>query len=446
MGPKKHNLPKNFKKQIDPEALDIVHRLQRAGFESYLVGGCVRDIIFQKKPKDFDIATRATPQQVKAVVKRAFIIGKRFRIVVAKRPCPPLGHKESQGLFPTLLQRPLEKEYQITTFRRAPVEVQGQINENVFGDPNEDASRRDFTINGLFLNPFSGEILDYVGGLQDLKDRKLRIIGEPLSRFQEDPVRILRAFRFLHRAELKWERGTFQSLEKALPSLEFAKKERVREEILKIFREGQSQLVLKDFHRLKVWKYLNKFFADALAEEASYEPYIEKMAKSASEEPWLDPQNPAPLFFLLLYPLIMGTQKIAPVLMNGILDTFKVSKKEREDLERIQGFLFRLAREENAEGILRKYLAPNPRHAQHQIQCFYVLKILAMLGEPPYKDLWKQAEKAWKEHMPHLEEVRQSLHSNPRHGSGASGRSSPRRRSRRARPPSSTPTSGTPVS
>lgn len=429
-GPKTHRLPKNFKKQIDPEALDILQRLQRAGFESYLVGGCVRDLFLQDKPKDFDIATRATPQQVKAVVKRSFIIGKRFRIVVAKRPFHKASNPEVDSLFPPLLKRVQEKEYQITTFRRAPVEVQGQINENVFGNPDEDATRRDFTINGLFLNPFSGEIVDYVGGLEDLQNRKLRMIGDPLERFQEDPVRILRALRFLHRANLKWDRPTQQALEKALPSLEFAKKERVREEILKIFREGQSAAVLKDFHKHNVWKYLNTFFAEALQQYGPYENYLEKLGKVLAEEPWRDSQNPAPLFFLIFAPMLLGKHRVSGPFLNEIQDTFKVSKKEREDIMRIQIFLNRLAREDKTDQLLRRYLAPNPRFAPHQIQCFYVLKILGELKEGPFTQLWSQAEEAYKQHLPFIKNLKESNYSSD------SARSSSRRRGRRSRPPS----------
>lgn len=435
---RKNGLPHDYKKRVDKEALHIVEQLDRAGFETYLVGGCVRDILLKKVPKDFDIATRATPQQVKAVIRRSFIIGKRFRIVVAKRPhkaedpCPP------GELFPSFHTRPPEKEFQITTFRRAPTMVQGVLNENVFGEPKDDALRRDFTINGLFLDITKDKIVDYIGGLDDLEKKRLRMIGHPLERFKEDPIRILRALRFAARADLKFETHTNSALHKSVPHLADAKKERIREEIVKSYREGNPQKVFARFHELGIWKYCAPSLDLALKKYPGAEKAIEKVAAVISHTPWKDPHNPSPLFYLLLYPFVSQERQLHS--LGLIADELKISRKEREDMDRIHHFLTKLQKEGSVKQSAR-VLTENPKQLNHQIQAFYTLKVLAGASLDAYPKLWAQWEKPWLKHLEFIRSVHRSTATRERSTFQTISRSRRRRRPRlRGDAPTGTPT------
>jgi len=421
---KKLALPRDLMKRVDADAIEILGQLQRAGFESYLVGGCVRDILIGKIPKDFDMATRATPQQVKAIVKRSFIIGKRFRIVVAKRN---VSRSEAQHLlkndFPTVNKRPPEKEFQITTFRRAPVVVLGAVNENVFGNPEEDAYRRDFTVNGLFLDPFSAKIVDFVGGLADLEKKTLRIIGDPKIRFEEDPIRILRALRFVARTELQLEAATEKALIACIPTLKTAKKERLREEILKALKEGSAPKFFDLMSEYKIWALLSPHFHEAVWSVERHRRLLLKLSEASSKQPWQDSLQAGPLFFVLLAPLLFENMhahiKETRGSMKILQEDFKLSKKEIEDLERIVGFLKKVDKDLSHGGSSAKdhrLFFDNPRFLNLQSQCFYVLKICADAGLDSAKKAWKELEDPWREHVQSvaLRAVRQARR--PSHG------------------------------
>src|SRR4051794_8159775 len=180
--------------RVDPDAQKVVRRLTRHGFEAYLVGGGVRDLLLDRRPKDFDIATDARPEDVRSLFRNSRIIGRRFRLV----------HVLFGG----------GKVIEVATFRRTPtldvdpLEANGSAvadvdllirSDNAFGEAHEDAVRRDFTINALFYDLERGQILDWVGGMRDIERRVVRTIGDPETRFREDPVRILRAIKFAAR-------------------------------------------------------------------------------------------------------------------------------------------------------------------------------------------------------------------------------------------------------
>jgi poly(A) polymerase len=174
----KHAMSRNL---IERSVLDIMGRLRRSGFQVYLVGGCVRDILLGKKPKDFDIVTNARPQQIKRLFRRCFLIGRRFRLAHVY-----ISH---------------DRFVEVATFRAAvdPEQAAGEgrfAANNVYGTIEEDALRRDFTVNGLYYNSADGSIVDYGGGLDDLKKKTIRSVGDPMVRYREDPVRIIRAARF----------------------------------------------------------------------------------------------------------------------------------------------------------------------------------------------------------------------------------------------------------
>ncbi len=182
LGRSEHSISR---RHIDPDALRILFRLHRLGFTAYLTGGAVRDMLLGKEPKDFDIATDARPGQVKKYFANAFIIGRRFR----------LAHIHFRG----------GKIIEVATFRRDPgpdaldQPVPGTAPQLAFGTPAEDAWRRDITVNALFYDPVSATLIDYVGGLADLRTQRIRVIGNAGERFREDPVRIWRVIRYASR-------------------------------------------------------------------------------------------------------------------------------------------------------------------------------------------------------------------------------------------------------
>jgi poly(A) polymerase len=208
---------------IDADAAKVIRRLVRNGFEAYLVGGCVRDLLVGRKPKDFDVATSATPSEIRDIFRNCRIIGRRFRL--------------AHVFFgPKIIET--------ATFRANPREVLGDDlpegeepaellirHDNVFGTAEEDARRRDFTINGLFYDLGPGQVIDYVDGMTDLSRRSVRTIGDPDIRFREDPVRILRAIKFA--ARLGFDIEDREEIGKSAPP-------RVLEEIFRLLRGGAS--------------------------------------------------------------------------------------------------------------------------------------------------------------------------------------------------------------
>lgn len=431
-------IPADRRKLIDPEALHIVKRLQDAGFESYLVGGCVRDLLLGIHPKDFDIATAASPQQVKSLINRSFIIGKRFRIVVAKR-WPKGYHKKpySSFDFDLPLQRPKEHEYQVTTFRRAPVNVNGIINENVFGSAKEDAQRRDFTLNALFLDPSSGKIVDFVDGIPDLNSRRLRVIGDPWVRFKEDPIRLLRALRFMMRAGLHMTKDTQKAFEESLPYLADAKKERIREELLKIFKEGSCQKTFKEFQKNNVWRLLNKPLYDHFSKTPAHEEKFLKICGAIDRCPWKHSLDSSPLFGLMLLPLVYNDGQIPrldsrewPPHLVHIADELKISKKEREDLSFGLNFLDKILKDPEAKNP-SKLLFANNKKPELLIRHFYMLKICADAEIASYGKVWKN----WSKHWQTFHDKELLSYMNQKVYSGKNRQPSPRRRRRMSSPP-----------
>src|SRR5918994_309968 len=171
------------RRQIDPDALKVLYRLHEHNYVAYLVGGSVRDLLLDRRPKDFDIGTSAHPHQVKKLFRNCWIIGRRFRLAHVK-----FGAKTIE--VATFRRNVRADESDTGPDAQADLLVQ---RDNAYGTPEEDAFRRDFTVNALFYDSSDRSIIDYVGGLQDLETRVIRSIGDPVERFQEDPVRMLRA-------------------------------------------------------------------------------------------------------------------------------------------------------------------------------------------------------------------------------------------------------------
>lgn len=232
------------RKHINEHSLKVLYRLRNNGFKAYLVGGGVRDLLLNRRPKDFDVATDATPSQVRKLFRNCFLVGRRFRLAHIR----------------------FAENYivEVATFRRQPrpEELPDDpaehffFTENVFGTPREDAFRRDFSINGLFYNIDDFSVIDHVGGLQDLEARRLRVIGDPLVRFTEDPVRMLRALEFAARLGFSLDEGIREAIYLRGPLIAEAAPARIREEVMELFRHAVAGPVFREAQAMGLLSHL----------------------------------------------------------------------------------------------------------------------------------------------------------------------------------------------
>jgi poly(A) polymerase len=272
--PQQHPIRKN---QIDDDARKIVYRLQRAGFKAYIVGGGVRDLLLGKTPKDFDISTDATPREIKALFRNCRIIGRRFK----------LAHIYfSHG-----------KAFEVSTFRDLvePVEPsEGDLSaitpvasDNIYGTESTDALRRDITINGLFLDVSTMEIIDYVGGIQDLEAGIVRVIGNPDTRFREDPVRMLRVVRHSARNGFKIESSCWDSILRNSEIITQSSQVRVFDELKKDLASGCFLTILSLLGDTGLLEYilpeLRENNGRLLSAESDFSVCLEKIDDAVSQ-------------------------------------------------------------------------------------------------------------------------------------------------------------------
>ncbi len=235
----KHSLSRSV---IDPDALRVLYRLSGLGYEAYLVGGSVRDLLLGRTPKDFDVGTDARPREIKRNFRNCFLVGKRFRL--------------AHVLFG-------KKVIETATFRKAPdpnsvADEHGlyQSEDNNYGTPEEDARRRDFTVNGIFYDIRTFAIIDWVGGLKDLEAKVIRSIGDPNVRFQEDPVRMMRAVRFAAKLDFTIAEADIKAMRKHAASLVNASPSRLCEEILRLLVKGATERSLRLAYEYGLLEYL----------------------------------------------------------------------------------------------------------------------------------------------------------------------------------------------
>ncbi|MDR0363271.1 MAG: polynucleotide adenylyltransferase PcnB [Planctomycetota bacterium] len=254
------------RRDLDADALKVLYRLARNNYTAYLVGGGVRDLLLHRKPKDFDISTNARPEQIKSLFKNCLLIGRRFRLAHIRYG---------------------EKIIETSTFRRAPVcEADPndpeadlfQRDDNLFGSPEEDALRRDFTINGLFYDIESFCVIDYVGGVHDLERREIRAIGDPGIRFREDPVRMVRAVRFASRLEFSIEEETLAALVRHRDEILKASPARLLEEITRLFAFSSGERAFRLLYSTGLLRVLFPEVADCLEETEDAEPFWNRLA------------------------------------------------------------------------------------------------------------------------------------------------------------------------
>ncbi|MBI3899867.1 MAG: polynucleotide adenylyltransferase PcnB [Gammaproteobacteria bacterium] len=270
---------------VSENALKVLNRLKEAGYASLLVGGCVRDLLLGREPKDFDVVTDASPEDVKKVFHSARLIGRRFRLAHVR-----FGREIIE----------------VATFRAAPpVGVDLEVHDhNVFGTQEEDARRRDFTVNALYYNIRDFTVMDYVGGVEDLQRGLLRIIGDPVIRFREDPVRMLRAVRFAAKLGFRIDDATAAPIHELGAQLLTVPPARMFEEILKLFQGGYALATFELLRNYGLFRYLFPMTDKALEREQNNFPLTllpQALTNTDARIAEDKPVTPAFLFAALLW-------------------------------------------------------------------------------------------------------------------------------------------------
>jgi len=279
---------------ISQPAAKVCAALREAGFSAYVVGGAVRDLLLGITPKDFDIATDARPEQIRPLFRRALIIGRRFRLV----------HVMLGG-----------DTVEVSTFRGADTataekDEHGRVlRDNVFGTQEEDARRRDFTVNALYYDPASEEIVDLHGGLDDLKKRMLRVIGDPETRYREDPVRMLRGVRLAAKLGLTLEAQTREPIRSLAPLMERVPPARLFDEMLKLLLSGHASACLRQLRDVGLHKGLLPLL-DVILEQPLGERFVTLALAQTDERVLAErPVSPAFLFAALLWHEVLAAWK-----------------------------------------------------------------------------------------------------------------------------------------
>ena len=279
---------------ISSSALKVCDTLAERGYAAYVVGGAVRDILLDIEPKDFDVATDARPEQIKPLFRRALLIGRRFRLVHVM-----LGPETIEvSTFRAADSQPAEKDEHGRVLR-----------DNVFGSLEEDARRRDFTVNALYYDCKSGELIDYHGGLDDLKKRRLRMIGDAETRFREDPVRMLRAVRLAAKLGLTIDGATRTPIKRLAPLLEHVPPPRLFEEMLKLLLSGHASACLRQLRSEGLHKGMLPLL-DVILDQPLGERFVTLALAQTDERVRSDrPVSPAFLFAALLWHEVLAAWK-----------------------------------------------------------------------------------------------------------------------------------------
>ena len=274
---------------ISENALKVLYRLKKSGYQAHLVGGAVRDLLLGREPKDFDVATDATPEQVKAVFGNCRLIGRRFRLAHVR-----FGREIIE----------------VATFRSAQFQNESQSNlgmilrDNDYGSIEEDALRRDFSVNALYYNIHDFSVLDYAGGMEDLRAGCLRLLGDPETRYREDPVRLLRAIRFAAKLGFKLDSATHAPISELACLLQEVPAARLYEEALKLFMSGCAVSVFEKLRQYGLFAQLFPMTDEALAHEEHQFPLTLALRGMENTDKRLalgKPVTPAFLFAVLLW-------------------------------------------------------------------------------------------------------------------------------------------------
>jgi poly(A) polymerase len=310
----KHGLAREA---ISPAAAKVCAVLREAGFSAYVVGGAVRDLLLGIEPKDFDIATDARPEQIKPLFRRALVIGRRFRLV-------------------HVMMGP--ETVEVSTFRAADPETAEKdehgrvLRDNVFGTQEEDARRRDFSVNALYYDPATEEVVDFHRGLADLKKRVMRVIGDPETRYREDPVRMLRGVRLAAKLGLTLDSASRAPIRRLAPLMERVPPARLFDEMLKLLLSGHASACLRQLREVGLHKGLLPLL-DVILEQPLGERFVTLALAQTDERVLAErPVSPAFLFAALLWHEVLAAWKVrqsrgersVPALeiaMDEVLDT-----------------------------------------------------------------------------------------------------------------------------
>nr|WP_282557788.1 polynucleotide adenylyltransferase PcnB [Providencia burhodogranariea] len=319
-----HNISRS---DISDNALKVLYRLNKSGFEAYLVGGGVRDLLLGKKPKDFDITTNATPEQIRKLFRNCRLVGRRFRLAHIMFGPEVIEVATFRGHHDQNLPEDKNMSQQAQNGML--------LRDNIFGSIEDDAIRRDFTVNSLYYNIDDFSVRDYVGGLQDLKDGIIRMIGDPETRYREDPVRMLRAVRFACKLDMRIEPNTAQPIYQLAPLLREIPSARLFEESLKLLQAGQGYSTYKMLIEYHLFDHLFPVISSRFSEhnDSPMEKIIEQVLKNTDFRLKNDKRvNPAFLFAAMLwYPVTEHAEKLSQegglayydafaLAMNDVLD------------------------------------------------------------------------------------------------------------------------------
>jgi poly(A) polymerase len=363
---------------LDPDAVKIVNRLSRFEHKTYLVGGCVRDLLLERQPKDFDIGTSATPRQIKRLFRNCRIIGRRFR----------LAHIYFQQ----------DKIIEVATFRasvgKEPEDDSDDLlirDDNRFGTPEEDALRRDFTINALFYDIGDEMVIDHTGGLEDLRQKLVRTIGDPEIRFREDPIRIIRAIKFAARLGFTIESGTLKALKKTCSELPKAAAPRIMEELNRFGREKCARHSFEILRETGVFDHILPELVEAYKNADTWQLLLH-LLEGLDHRSKAGQQNATgEIFTCLILPTLTGAlgwdtpgaiepQQTAALrtsiddILRPIAVRLRISRREQERCRQIITILARLA--------LSEKMRPSSRRSVMQRVCFPpALELLKLLGQ-----------------------------------------------------------------
>lgn len=359
---------------MDYDALSTVQKLQRFGYLAYFVGGCVRDILLGKVPKDFDIVTSARPQEVRQIFRNARLIGRRFK----------LAHLHFKN----------EKILEVATFRQPPSQESIEdgliVEDNEFGTPETDAYRRDFTVNALFYDPLSREIIDFTGGLADIEARCIRSIGDPNVRFREDPIRMLRAIKFAARLNLNFDPKVQQAMVSERHSLALAARPRLQQELIRYLQGGATQ---HSFQLLEEYKFLGlllpelvSWIDDSQTRKAQFAELLRCHDQSISKL-WKDASKEENILSLLFWPwvqaLLLGEPDASLVLNDSANDQTSLAHLDDAHSDDFQSKVkpsVKLDKARTLKLMILRLLAPSATRLGMSIKTMHSLgRILSML-------------------------------------------------------------------
>lgn len=327
----RHNISR---KRISEGALKVIARLRAAGYQAFLVGGGVRDLLLGGHPKDFDVATDARPEQVRELFRSSRIIGRRFKIVHVRLGPETIEVTTFRGSHSPAADPDADEAPSPQHALRSDSGM--LLRDNVYGSLEEDALRRDFTVNALYYTTENFAVYDYANGMQDIEERLIRIIGDPETRYREDPVRMLRAVRFAARLDFAIEAATAQPLRKLAPLLRDVSSARMFDEVLKLLMGGHGEAT---FELMQQYDMVSALFPATAAAIAAGHPLGDQLILRALRNTDAriaagKPVTPAFIYAALLWPAL--EQEVAILTAQGMQESLAIQQAIQITLERQQ--------------------------------------------------------------------------------------------------------------